>query len=343
MKVISVLVGLVALLSTASANIFTSLKKDFQVVEKKIVAVIKKDIAKVETTIKKDIAKVETAIDHSVLPPVSALASAMSFIQVHQYSLQTALESLSIDRLAYCPTSSIEAFNCLDCRDRTLEEVDQPPSPAATQMVIVSSDEFIIVGFRGTTGEVAQWMSDLDTLKTSFPCAGCAVHAGFHARFEEIVSQGVTSVQSAMDDQVRPLYITGHSAGAAVATLFAVHLALMEPSMKVSGVYTFGSPRVGNAAFVKRADELLGLNWFRIVNQYDAVQIVPPELLGFRHVGILINCNTGTTICLAGKHNEENPGGLVADAIRIAETTKDAGWCHLTYLGLSIGTGNYKC
>lgn len=343
MKVLSLLVCAVVALSSVSANVFTSLKKDFSVMEKKVITVIKKDIAKVETVIKKDIVKVEKAINKAVLPVITPLASALSFINVHQYSLSDALTSLSIDRLAYCPIDKIETFACEDCTGRSLETVELPPSKAATQMVVVSSSTFILVGFRGTIGAIQQWMSDLDALKKSFPCSGCAVHAGFHARFDEIVSEGVTSVQSAMDEQVRPLYITGHSAGGAIASLFAVHLALFEPSLKIEGVYTFGSPRVGNEAFVKKADALLGTKWFRIVNQYDAVQILPPTLMGFRHVGILINCNTGTTICLAGKRNEENPGGIIADAIRIAETTKNSNLCHLTYLGKSIGVGNYKC
>lgn len=43
------------------------------------------------------------------------------------------------------------------------------------------------------------------------------------------------------------LYITGHSMGAAIATLAAIHL--QQDGMPVESLYTFGCPRVGNQAF----------------------------------------------------------------------------------------------
>jgi hypothetical protein len=55
--------------------------------------------------------------------------------------------------------------------------------------------------------------------------------------------------------------------------------------LPVSAVYTFGGPRVGNAAWAANYDSLLGYRTFRIVNEEDIVPRVPGYLMGYRHVG----------------------------------------------------------
>lgn len=89
--------------------------------------------------------------------------------------------------------------------------------------------------------------------------------------------------------------VTGHSLGAAMATLAAEKLALDKRPIEI--LCTFGSPRVFPP---RRADafEELPANWpgkpdvrlknvtFRIVDKYEAVSHVPFALFGFRHVGL---------------------------------------------------------
>src|SRR5262249_14299388 len=70
-------------------------------------------------------------------------------------------------------------------------------------------------------------------------------------------------------------FYTGHSLGAALATLAATRRA-------PQAVYTFGSPRVGKEAFVR---SLMSIPIYRVVDDEDVVTRVPPEILGFRHVG----------------------------------------------------------
>eukprot|EP00163_Fabomonas_tropica_P010841 TRINITY_DN2111_c0_g2_i2.p2 TRINITY_DN2111_c0_g2~~TRINITY_DN2111_c0_g2_i2.p2 ORF type:complete len:654 (-),score=182.80 TRINITY_DN2111_c0_g2_i2:2312-4273(-) len=92
--------------------------------------------------------------------------------------------------------------------------------------------------------------------------------------------------------------IAGHSQGGALATLAAVDFKERWPSMKLA-VYTFGSPRVGNKKFVKYYNRLVP-HTLRYVNRYrdgycpgsgtapwkvDLVARIPPEFLGYRHVG----------------------------------------------------------
>jgi hypothetical protein len=60
---------------------------------------------------------------------------------------------------------------------------------------------------------------------------------------------------------------------------------------------TFGSPRVGDAAFAARCDAFLGAASVRVVNHEDIVPLVPP--LGFRHVGSAVRLAGATASPLA--------------------------------------------
>ena len=72
----------------------------------------------------------------------------------------------------------------------------------------------------------------------------------------------------------RKIWMTGHSLGAALATLAADRYG------NVQGVYTFGSPRVGDGAFKKNFE----VEAYRIVNNKDIVTRVPPPGR-YKHVG----------------------------------------------------------
>ena len=68
--------------------------------------------------------------------------------------------------------------------------------------------------------------------------------------------------------------VTGHSLGAALATLYADRIADMH-----SVCYTFGSPRVGD----KQLIENMNFTCYRFRNNNDIVTRVPPELFGYTH------------------------------------------------------------
>lgn len=76
--------------------------------------------------------------------------------------------------------------------------------------------------------------------------------------------------------------VTGHSLGAALTTLYVLDNAITDRIPNPS-IYTFASPRVGDATFAN-AFEGLGLTSWRIANVLDIVPRVP---LGFTHVDTL--------------------------------------------------------
>jgi len=82
--------------------------------------------------------------------------------------------------------------------------------------------------------------------------------------------------------QAASVEITGHSLGAALATLYAMENAKTS-QIANPRLCTFASPLVGDATFASVFDAL-GLTSWRVDNAVDLVTKVPPEALGFVHV-----------------------------------------------------------
>ncbi|CAN6360254.1 unnamed protein product [Urochloa humidicola] len=88
--------------------------------------------------------------------------------------------------------------------------------------------------------------------------------------------------------------VTGHSLGSALAMLSAYDIAESGANVAVSAggeqqrtaapvcVYSFAGPRVGNAAFKRRFEEVLGVKALRVVNVHDNVTRMPGILLNER-------------------------------------------------------------
>lgn len=78
------------------------------------------------------------------------------------------------------------------------------------------------------------------------------------------------------------IFFTGHSLGGALATLAAADVAARHPAGRPPVLYSFGQPKVGDAAFGAAVDELLPAA-FRVVNDVDVVARAPAG--SYRHVG----------------------------------------------------------
>jgi len=129
-----------------------------------------------------------------------------------------------------------------------------------------------VVAFRGTDvkdGTNLLYDADLELE----PWAGKGrVHKGFATALGQVQKELVAALNSL--EGYRLLY-TGHSLGAAMATLLA---GLKKPD----ALLTFGSPRVGDAEFIA---SLQGFTNFRFQDCCDLVTRVPPEELGYQHLG----------------------------------------------------------
>ena len=102
------------------------------------------------------------------------------------------------------------------------------------------------------SANLTNWLYDFDALDMSPAeyCDGCMVHTGFYRSWLSVARKVTEEVQRLR--QLHPgakLLVTGHSLGAAMAVLAATHLHYVD-ALSVHAVYTFGQPRVGNAAFL---------------------------------------------------------------------------------------------
>ena len=158
-------------------------------------------------------------------------------------------------------------------------------SKLSTQCFIASNARFAIVAFRGSEGwkldepfdpwqVVADWTTDFD-IRLSEWFRGGRVHRGFRDALEEVWAD-IFPYMKKLADQGCKIWVTGHSLGAALATLAA------DRFQDVQGLYTFGSPRVGDREF----QENFRLQAYRVVNGDDIVSRVPPAGI-YRHVGEL--------------------------------------------------------
>ncbi len=127
----------------------------------------------------------------------------------------------------------------------------------STQCFVAHNDKLMMLVFRGTEldnflGSVMDWATNFKFIPVD-DGAGGLIHQGFHDGFFLVWDKVKSYLKSITNNgsAKRPLWITGHSMGAALATL-AADKAVREGLDNVKGVYTFGSPRVGDSGFKDR-------------------------------------------------------------------------------------------
>jgi hypothetical protein len=155
-----------------------------------------------------------------------------------------------------------------------------------------------IVAFRGTLPtSLPNWLTDFEpTLvpltEGSEPTCVASVHCGFRRAAQALLGDRSQSEGSGLRAYLASrlaknpglrLWFTGHSLGAALATLAAYEMG------NVQALYTFGSPRVGDGRFAELFAEA-DIPHYRVVHHDDVVPHVPislPPVFGYEHVGDL--------------------------------------------------------
>eukprot|EP01064_Diplonema_japonicum_P010710 TRINITY_DN17946_c0_g1_i1.p1 TRINITY_DN17946_c0_g1~~TRINITY_DN17946_c0_g1_i1.p1 ORF type:complete len:1237 (+),score=163.75 TRINITY_DN17946_c0_g1_i1:82-3711(+) len=171
------------------------------------------------------------------------------------------------------------------------------------QALICVNPDRIAVCFRGTDN-IANVKTDCQMMRDIYPSMlGDAswhrelpkVHRGFLKAFQNICSEVTERLQPLLQENPETqLCITGHSLGGALAVLMAYHV--KKNFQRDAMVYTFGSPRVGNASFSSIYDAAVPAT-FRVVNQSDVVATMPFALKGF------LFKHTGREVCIDKKGN----------------------------------------
>ena len=138
-----------------------------------------------------------------------------------------------------------------------------------TQAILLENDTYIFLGFRGTeVTSIKDIKSDINAIIKACESGG-KVHSGF----DEAYSQVAVDIQQFLGQEPfkdKPLFITGHSLGGALATIAAKELT---HEGGIAACYTFGSPRVGNVDWATGIKTPI----YRVVNAVDPVTMMPPS------------------------------------------------------------------
>jgi hypothetical protein len=146
-------------------------------------------------------------------------------------------------------------------------------------------NDAVILAFAGTDPGILQTLiTDVEARINS---------NNIHEGFEEALAVAINDVQAAAAlANGKPLFITGHSLGGALAALAARYCS--SKGAMPCAVYTFGMPRVGDERFAEEYNSsALGPITYRLVHGDDIVPCAPPSQLGYRHVGRVLQCATG--------------------------------------------------
>lgn len=147
-----------------------------------------------------------------------------------------------------------------------------------TQAFLAANGDYAVLAFRGT--EVTKRKDILiDAKAKRIVDIEGRVHGGFRAAYDSVKKQIEKSLLE-MDEI--PLYIAGHSLGAALATVATQELENTPGfRQRIAACYTFGSPRVGNTQYDKNFKAPI----YRMVNTTDIVTVIPLLVMGYVHIG----------------------------------------------------------
>ena len=149
-------------------------------------------------------------------------------------------------------------------------------------IVLNHNKKQLCVVFRGSES-IKDWYYDFQISKHMLH-NDIKVHSGFYNQlhdtsvYEKIVNK-VKSILATYTDY--HIYITGHSLGGALCTLFG-YLLSHEFEYQVT-VVSFASPRVGNSYWKAAFEEKSNLSHYRITNNRDIVTATPSY--NYKHVG----------------------------------------------------------
>lgn len=181
-----------------------------------------------------------------------------------------------------------------------------------THVLIIDGSDRIIIAFKGTTStknlktDINMFYSSASSLLPSKDPDGAEdedderdamksellktyswkrakIHKGFAVAYAAISIKLIRVLKVLQAKKRRPVFLTGHSLGGALATVCSLDIYFRLPmNKKEIFVSTFGAPRVGNRHFQLIYNQSIPIHW-RIVVGPDVVAKLPK--MGYKHVG----------------------------------------------------------
>ncbi|KAG8471130.1 hypothetical protein KFE25_009551 [Diacronema lutheri] len=205
------------------------------------------------------------------------------------YAHADGLAHLFLAMAAYCQPARVARWDCAPCakasaafgaRGGFAVRRQFYGNASSMQGYVASGAGLVVVSFRGSVEYLSYWI-DLEEYRTApYPdCDACLVHSGFLSAWEDVRADVLSGVRDALRAQPdAALVVVGHSLGGAVAVIAALQLAKADGAKPPAAVFTFGEPRIGNAAFALFY-EAAAAHWatWRVTHEHDLVPHLPPR------------------------------------------------------------------
>ncbi|MGH1487361.1 MAG: lipase family protein [Cellvibrionaceae bacterium] len=190
---------------------------------------------------------------------LSGVCEKIDFKKIQWYAMRAKLAYTSADQIK----KTLKGIKYI----KSLDGID------VQYFVEMSPDNTQLVSVRGTDN-FKNIKEDADFVKAKDERLDIYVHSGFDKDAMSVYKDLLPRLDKAL-----PVLLTGHSLGAAIATLLMMYL--HHDGFVINDSINFGQPKVTNKEGVAKYDFLPLL---RIVDQDDLVPLVPPEnLLDLRH------------------------------------------------------------
>jgi predicted lipase len=157
-------------------------------------------------------------------------------------------------------------------------------SKNSAQAALIEHKNYFCMAFRGTD-EVVDWLDNINAFRTQVLFGD--FHRGFWNSLNDIWQELYERYQLLKKTKhARPIFLTGHSLGGAMATMAAAKL--VHEDLPFTSVYTFGQPRAMSRETSRIFNMECKSRFFRFQNNNDIVTRIPARVMGYSHVGTYI-------------------------------------------------------
>lgn len=157
----------------------------------------------------------------------------------------------------------------------------------------------VTASFRGTTSHEDR-LTDLDIAQTKY-VGNIRVHSGFYDQlFKSCVYQDFCNkFIEIVGSNSYSVYITGHSLGAALASLFGFRMA--NTLDRKINIVTFASPKVGNYYWKQAFDSNCNIKNIRVMVSSDPIPLTP--IINYYHVANVLCLSSGKYLWYIEDHS----------------------------------------
>ena len=147
-------------------------------------------------------------------------------------------------------------------------------SNKSSQAAFIEHERFVMYAFTGTN-EISDWLDNINAF--SDEKLGGEIHRGFHNAWEDIWPELESIYWAHRRKEKRPVLITGHSLGGAMATVCVQKFILED--WPFTSAYLYGAPRTLDKKTARTFNNECRNKVFRFQNRTDIVTRLPACLL----------------------------------------------------------------